>query len=342
MATEAAPSSPPAAAAPVGVAVDTDEAYGEGDSGVDSDYSTATTSLSSSIFSFTYANGRRYHSDRFAKADYFLPNDEAEQERLDLYHHIFLALNGGKLYSAPLENPQRVLDVGTGTGIWAMDFADEFESAEVIGIDISPIQPSWVPPNLKFEVDDVEEDWNFPEKFDYIHLRSLSGCIADWERLLSQAYAALKPGGWIEFQDYSCEMFHADGTPLLGIQEKHPFSTYMHHIVEAGAAAGRDLVIGRKAKGLFEKAGFQDVNEVVKTWPLGTWPKDPELKKIGAFGLLGAIQSAPSFALALLTEQRGWSADQVKKLSDDVIATFKKPYAKYYSQGYYVWGQKPL
>lgn len=29
------------------------------------------------------------------------------------------------------------------------DFADEFEGAEVIGTDISPIQTSWVPPNLK-------------------------------------------------------------------------------------------------------------------------------------------------------------------------------------------------
>lgn len=53
-----------------------------------------------------------------------MPNDEAEQDRLDMYHHIFLSLLGGKLYTAPLENPHRVLDVGTGTGIWAIDFAE--------------------------------------------------------------------------------------------------------------------------------------------------------------------------------------------------------------------------
>lgn len=29
------------------------------------------------------------------------------------------------------------------------DFADEFPNAEVIGTDVSPIQPSWIPPNLK-------------------------------------------------------------------------------------------------------------------------------------------------------------------------------------------------
>lgn len=29
------------------------------------------------------------------------------------------------------------------------DFADEFPEAEVTGTDISPIQPGWIPPNLK-------------------------------------------------------------------------------------------------------------------------------------------------------------------------------------------------
>ena len=48
-----------------------------------------------------------------------------------------------KLYLAPIEkNIQKVLDIGTGTGIWAIDFADEHPSATVIGTDISPIQPT--------------------------------------------------------------------------------------------------------------------------------------------------------------------------------------------------------
>lgn len=29
------------------------------------------------------------------------------------------------------------------------DFADMHPDAEVIGTDVSPIQPSWVPPNVK-------------------------------------------------------------------------------------------------------------------------------------------------------------------------------------------------
>ena len=46
----------------------------------------------------------------------------------------------------------RVLDVGTGTDIWAFDFADEHPEAQAIGVDLSPIQPKFVP------LDDLEED----------------------------------------------------------------------------------------------------------------------------------------------------------------------------------------
>jgi ubiquinone/menaquinone biosynthesis C-methylase UbiE len=54
-----------------------------------------------------------------------LPNDEQESERLDIHHALMLLLLEGKLYWAPIDNaPQRVLEVGTGTGIWAIDFGN--------------------------------------------------------------------------------------------------------------------------------------------------------------------------------------------------------------------------
>jgi methylase of polypeptide subunit release factors len=55
---------------------------------------------------------------------------------MDLAHEIVLQLLGGELHKAPLSNPQRILDVGTGTGIWAIDMADKYPSAEVLGIDL--------------------------------------------------------------------------------------------------------------------------------------------------------------------------------------------------------------
>lgn len=89
---------------------------------------------------------------------------------MDIEHHNQKLQLDGALHLCPLENPKEILDIGTGnscslvrvkvysltgdtgTGIWAIDFADEHPECEVIGIDLSPVQPSWVPPNCRFEV----------------------------------------------------------------------------------------------------------------------------------------------------------------------------------------------
>jgi ubiquinone/menaquinone biosynthesis C-methylase UbiE len=57
------------------------------------------------------------------KADYLLPNDDKEADRLDMSHEMILTLMDRKLFLAPIgQHPQRVIDIGTGTGIWAIDF----------------------------------------------------------------------------------------------------------------------------------------------------------------------------------------------------------------------------
>lgn len=68
-----------------------------------------------------------------------LPNDEEEQGRLHLQHRCFRMTMDEKLFLAPIHNPKSVLDIATGTGIWASEFAQENPLSTVIGIDLSPI-----------------------------------------------------------------------------------------------------------------------------------------------------------------------------------------------------------
>ena len=85
---------------------------------------TDTTSLLSEITSYRHENHRRYHA--YKDGQYWGPNDEQMNNQLDIAHHLYLLTLGNKLLLAPIgDNPQKVLDVGTGTGIWAIDFADQ-------------------------------------------------------------------------------------------------------------------------------------------------------------------------------------------------------------------------
>lgn len=43
---------------------------------------------------------------------------------MDLNHHVFTMLYNGNLCRAPIDKSARVLDVGTGTGIWVLDFGE--------------------------------------------------------------------------------------------------------------------------------------------------------------------------------------------------------------------------
>jgi hypothetical protein len=77
-----------------------------------------TDTLASSIFNNRMENGRQYHAYR--DGAYWGPNDELAKEILDFAHHMYLLTFDQKLHLAPLENPQTILDCGTGTGIWAI------------------------------------------------------------------------------------------------------------------------------------------------------------------------------------------------------------------------------
>jgi trans-aconitate methyltransferase len=84
---------------------------------------------------------------------------------------------------------QRAIDVGCGTGIWSIDFADEYPSTTVLGVDLSPIQPNLVPPNCSFEVDDARDPWIYDrDYFDFVYIRNLAGSIRDWPGLYKQAF----------------------------------------------------------------------------------------------------------------------------------------------------------
>jgi trans-aconitate methyltransferase len=214
------------------------------------------STITSSILNYTYENGRRYHAHREGQC--LLPNDDREQERLNLAHHVFKLILGGGLFRAPVD-PRRVLDIGTGTGNWVIDIADQYPQSEAIGLDLSPIQPSWLPANCKFDIDDAENQWLFDphKRFDFIHSRAMAGSISDWPKLLNQAYKHLDPGGWLELQEYETQFASDDDTINLATHIRF----WQDKINETSKTFGQPFLDSLDHKQRMIDAGFVDVAE---------------------------------------------------------------------------------
>lgn len=218
-----------------------------------------------------------------------MPIDEKELDRNDLQHHKYTLLLGDKLYIAPIPDERfedanaRILDLGTGTGIWAIDMADKFPAAEIIGVDIAATQPSFVPPNCIFEIDDVEEEWAYrTSHFDFIHGRDLMTAVRDWPRLISQAYTHLKPGGWMQLCSTIPEVHSDDNTipPNSGYQEASRLYFEMAEKMNAPLDAPRKWADQMRA------AGFVNVQDVIYKLPMGPWARSKRLRTVGKLELL--------------------------------------------------------
>ncbi|KAL1973151.1 hypothetical protein VTN31DRAFT_6693 [Thermomyces dupontii] len=301
------------------------------------DRESSTASLTESMFNYQYENGRRYHA--FRAGAYPLPNDEAEQDRMDMQHHIYLLIFGGNLYQAPIpERIERALDIGCGTGLWAIDFADMHPEATMIATDLSSIQPSWIPPNLRFEIDDAEEEWSYSYKFDYIHIRSMAGSIANWPKLMKQAYDFLKPGGWIELTDFET-WAHTDDNSLPETSAYHEFQVKLN---EAAIQFGKEMNVAPKLRGFVKDAGFANVVEDARKVPLSPWPQDPRLKELALYMNLQMMESIEPYSLALFSRVLKWDKARINTLLDGVRRDLKNLNYHMYSIVHCVYGQKPL
>ena len=142
---------------------------------------------------FRYEFGHRYSAHRH----YRVPVDRVDITRMRHVHELFrnvnrlgMGDNENDLTRAPIDGSwSHVLDVGTEFGSWALSFGLAYPDILVKGVDTCPIQTRVRPPNVSFEMFDVDEGiLGVKEEFDLVHFQDMDGCLARTSRVMDRAF----------------------------------------------------------------------------------------------------------------------------------------------------------
>lgn len=186
----------------------------------------------------------------------------------DLQHRMWLIQHNG-LFTAPIASipDMRVVDIGCGTGIWAIGFATQYPETHVTGVDITMPHPKSAPANCHFEVGDAEGDWSFASgPLDLIYGRMLVNSIRNWPTFLRTCLQHLKPGGWCEFSDVAHRFFAEDGCS----ESESPMMRWWRLVFqESSKSNGVDIDDSYRHAEQMRIAGFHDVRERVFKWHVG-------------------------------------------------------------------------
>ena len=241
-----------------------------------------------------------------------MPNDEMEQMRLALLHQVFLHVLDGHLTTVPLEDPTRILDIGTGTGDWVMKMGEHYPQCEIVGTDISAIaETSAVPMNVFFEIEDAE-DWDRPPDFyDFIHLRNMEGAFKDWSYMYENICFSLKPGGSIEILDFDSPEACARYVPHFSPES--PIKEFLDDCTEAMVRRGYSWGTAHLDPMLLINAGFVDVRVVEHQIPISATDQST-----GKIWLITCLDAYEAMSLRILTEEMGWDPDRCKAVCENV------------------------
>jgi SAM-dependent methyltransferase len=193
--------------------------------------------------------------------------NQAELARLTLQDHLLTVSMGGVLAEQPdPASLRRVLDIGCGTGGWAIEAAQAYPSMLVIGTDISQRMIAYarqqakdqqVADRVEFHVMDALLLLEFPSDFfDLVNLR-LGGSFLrtwDWPKLLSEIRRVLRVNGVARITEQ--EILHENSVEVgTRINEMVLCAFYRAGYLFEQASTG----LSAHLPGLLTRYGFQHV-----------------------------------------------------------------------------------
>jgi ubiquinone/menaquinone biosynthesis C-methylase UbiE len=279
---------------------------------------------------FETENGREYHSYRPGK--YLFPEDSKEKDREDLAHMMYTQLYvvtspnkisldnsitntssrlEGELHTAPLDDPKRILDLGSGSCSWVIDMAMRYPAATIYTMDLSAFPCNAPPPNITPLVHDFDLDWPFPTNyFDFIHCREIYGGTDSYPNLIKKIYKHLKPGGYVEITEMPPRV---QSKRQEALPADYPLLKHAKLLKKALKSVGRDpKVIDQLPTHVFE-ANYIDITATKTIAPLCTWAREARWKDVGRLNMLNFLEGLEGWSLAPCTRGLGMDVESVKR-----------------------------
>jgi SAM-dependent methyltransferase len=257
---------------------------------------------------------------------YLFPRHLDEIDRLDMQHYVLRAILRAN-HLAPVEDPARVLDVGSGTGQWGFETCQLFDSALVVGLDLVSGKPDQ-PPRYRYVRGNLLHGLPFADdQFDFVHQRLLIAGVpvSSWPAVVAELSRVTRPGGWVELVEiaYAAERL---GPAAQRVEEVgRPLM----------AALGLDTTsaVYRSLDAYLREAGLVSVARHDTEVPLGRWG--------GAIGsvMVTAVRAGVTRVFEVLEARGVLSEEEARALLQAAIVEWENGSMAY--PAVVAFGQKP-
>ncbi|KAF7351060.1 Methyltransferase str3 [Mycena sanguinolenta] len=208
-----------------------------------------------------------------APTAYALISDGAEWDRLDAQHNGIARYLEHKLAPVDLGKPRKILEIGSGSGAWAIQAAKTYPDAEVLAVDMNALPARPLPSNIKFQHVDILEPFPFPAgSFDIVHIRFVLCHLPHGHTVLPRIIELVAPGGWLLVDDI--DFLYA----FEGLDNAPGVKRGFTGLIKSMESHNGDPHFGKGLKTLLESStALSQVNVNDVEVPMNPVPKDPAM-----------------------------------------------------------------